>query len=177
MKELKITIPTPCTVSRDNMTETENGWFCDVCSKEVIDFREKTDAQIADAFESESPCGVFWENQLDRSIAPKPATLSCWRASSILRAASLAMAGALALEGCFMDKQGEPKHPTPPPQTEVKAPPVYSPEQVEQMAQMEATKARIKAEMDAIVSKPDPRMGKMIRPVVAGDTIVKRMGN
>ncbi|MDR3023917.1 hypothetical protein [Chryseobacterium sp.] len=42
----KIRIPTPCPENWENMQDFPSGKFCEKCSKCVIDFTEKTDAQI-----------------------------------------------------------------------------------------------------------------------------------
>ncbi len=42
----KIYIPEPCFEDWDKMTPTEQGAFCGVCSKDVIDFSKKSDEEI-----------------------------------------------------------------------------------------------------------------------------------
>lgn len=48
----KISIPEPCPESWDKMHQTQKGKFCDLCSKEVIDFTKWTDSEIIQYFEN-----------------------------------------------------------------------------------------------------------------------------
>jgi len=43
---LKPTIPKPCTEKWENMQDSPEGKFCEICSKNVVDFIEKTDDEI-----------------------------------------------------------------------------------------------------------------------------------
>lgn len=45
---MKIKISNPCPESWDNMQDSTEGKFCEVCSRCVIDFTEKTDQEIKD---------------------------------------------------------------------------------------------------------------------------------
>lgn len=45
---MKIDITNPCSENWDNMKDSKDGKFCEVCSKCVIDFTEKTDREIED---------------------------------------------------------------------------------------------------------------------------------
>ena len=47
----KISIPEPCPESWDKMHQTQKGKFCDLCSKEVIDFTKWTDSEVIQYFE------------------------------------------------------------------------------------------------------------------------------
>ena len=49
-KVFHIDIPTPCKEGWQNMAPTEKGAFCNSCQKEVIDFTQKTPAEIANYF-------------------------------------------------------------------------------------------------------------------------------
>lgn len=105
---ISIQIPELCQERRSNMDKTENGWFCHVCAQEVIDFTQKSDAEVCKAFENpeKQPCGVYRPDQLNRQLDPKrhcKSYVNTWKAMSLL------MAGALAGEGCFMGKRVEPK--------------------------------------------------------------------
>ncbi len=103
-----IEIPKLCGENRDLMDKTEKGWFCNVCNKEVIDFREKSDAAFREAFKNPShqPCGVFRPDQV---VRPLSARRNCSSYSNTWKALTLVFAGALAGEGCFMGKRADPE--------------------------------------------------------------------
>jgi len=70
-KKLQLQVPTPCHENWDNMTQTEKGRFCASCQKQVIDFSNKSDREIAIFFKkpsSGSVCGRFMEDQLNRDM-------------------------------------------------------------------------------------------------------------
>jgi hypothetical protein len=67
----KISIPEPCPESWENMHQTQKGKFCDLCSKEVIDFTKWTDTEIINYFENKQAttnktCGRLSEQQIER---------------------------------------------------------------------------------------------------------------
>jgi hypothetical protein len=64
-KSLQIT--TPCHENWDEMSATEQGKFCDSCAKTVIDFTNKSKAEIIDTIENStgSVCGRYHEKQVD----------------------------------------------------------------------------------------------------------------
>jgi len=68
MKEqYKLIIPEPCNEDWDKMTETEKGRFCAVCSKNLIDFTDKSRFEIEEILSNpqEKICGRFNTEQLD----------------------------------------------------------------------------------------------------------------
>jgi hypothetical protein len=70
-KQLQLTIPTPCHENWDNMTPVDKGKFCDSCQKQVVDFSNMSDRQVAEFFKKPSTgsvCGRFMNDQLDRTI-------------------------------------------------------------------------------------------------------------
>lgn len=70
-KQLQLTIPTPCHENWDGMTPSEKGKFCGSCQKQVIDFSNMSDRQVAQFFKKPSTgsvCGRFMSDQLDRAI-------------------------------------------------------------------------------------------------------------
>ncbi len=75
MKTLHISIPKPCSEDWDKMTAQEKGRFCATCSKTVVDFTEKTPAEIVAILQNPSGkmCGRFRPDQL-RSY-PLPETV------------------------------------------------------------------------------------------------------
>ena len=74
-------IDTPCHENWQNMTPTEQGRFCKVCTKEVIDFTGMTDAELLHYFtthRSKNVCGRLTEYQLNRPLAPRPPEKKRW---------------------------------------------------------------------------------------------------
>jgi hypothetical protein len=70
-KKLQISIAEPCHENWDAMTPVEMGKFCGSCQKQVIDFSNMSDRQIAEFFKKPSTgsaCGRFMADQLDRPI-------------------------------------------------------------------------------------------------------------
>jgi len=70
-KKLQLQVPTPCHENWENMTATEKGRFCASCQKQVIDFSNKSDREVAMFFKKPSTgsvCGRFMEDQLNRDI-------------------------------------------------------------------------------------------------------------
>ena len=70
-KQLQLSIPTPCHENWDGMTPSEKGKFCGSCQKQVIDFSNMSDRQVAQFFKKPSTgsvCGRFMSDQLDRAI-------------------------------------------------------------------------------------------------------------
>ena len=71
---LHIAIPQPCQENWDKMIPTEQGAFCDVCSKCVVDFTQFSDADLL-AYFSNAPknvCGRFEKKQLIPPAAHTP---------------------------------------------------------------------------------------------------------
>ncbi len=70
-KKIKLSIAEPCHENWDAMTTVEKGKFCGSCQKQVIDFSNMSDRQVAEFFKKPttgSVCGRFMADQLDRSI-------------------------------------------------------------------------------------------------------------
>ncbi|QHI34834.1 TonB-dependent receptor SusC [Kordia antarctica] len=67
--QLKVSIPEPCHEDWNNMTPTDKGKFCDVCTKEVVDFTSKSDEEIIKhSLKHKNLCGRFHASQLDRKL-------------------------------------------------------------------------------------------------------------
>ncbi|MBL1219553.1 hypothetical protein JET18_01820 [Chryseobacterium sp. L7] len=67
----KIYIPNPCSEIWETMASHEQGKFCSVCSKCVIDFTEKKSEEIESVFKEkrdEDICGRFFSYQLDKDV-------------------------------------------------------------------------------------------------------------
>src|SRR5690349_2668277 len=70
-KQIHLSIADPCHENWDNMTTAEQGRFCASCQKQVVDFTNMTDTQLADFFKTKSTgstCGRFYDDQLNRNI-------------------------------------------------------------------------------------------------------------
>jgi hypothetical protein len=64
-------IPEPCHENWHNMLPTEQGKFCNACSKQVVDFTYMTDQQVLSYFNVHSNvCGSFNDTQLNRALQP-----------------------------------------------------------------------------------------------------------
>jgi hypothetical protein len=64
----KIYIPEPCHEDWDKMTPNEQGAFCKVCAKTVVDFSDRTENEIQKFLSdniNNKICGRFRVNQLD----------------------------------------------------------------------------------------------------------------
>ena len=63
-----IYIPNPCSENWNEMSSEEQGRFCSVCSKCVIDFTEKNASEIQQIItekSNDSVCGRFYNHQLN----------------------------------------------------------------------------------------------------------------
>ena len=64
-------IPETCGENWDKMTTSQQGKFCQVCEKEVIDFTKTTDAELLQKIKSgQKICGRFKQSQLSRDLKP-----------------------------------------------------------------------------------------------------------
>lgn len=71
----KIHIPDPCFEDWDKMTPNEQGAFCKVCSKTVVDFSKKTEDEIQmyiSANLDKKICGRFNVSQLEQDFEEIP---------------------------------------------------------------------------------------------------------
>ncbi|MCD0480470.1 hypothetical protein LPB90_18680 [Chryseobacterium sp. LC2016-29] len=67
---MKLNIPNPCFENWNEMTSSDKGKFCQVCSKTVRDFTNSSDEELYEEIKSNSNiCGSFRNNQLNRNIA------------------------------------------------------------------------------------------------------------
>ncbi len=70
-KKIQLSIPAPCHEDWNTMTPVEKGKFCGSCQKQVVDFSNMSDRQVAEFFKKPSKgsvCGRFMTDQLDREI-------------------------------------------------------------------------------------------------------------
>ncbi len=70
-EKIQLTIADPCHENWDAMTQVQQGKFCGSCQKQVVDFTNMNDRQVAEFFKKPSTgsvCGRFMTDQLDREI-------------------------------------------------------------------------------------------------------------
>jgi len=70
-KKIQLTIAEPCHENWEGMSPVEKGRFCGSCQKQVVDFSNMSDRQVAEFFKKPSTgsvCGRFMTDQLDRTI-------------------------------------------------------------------------------------------------------------
>ena len=75
MNKMLLSIHEPCNQDWNSMTETEQGRFCDSCSKTVVDFTLMSDAQLINYFlehANEKTCGRLFTDQLDTALSAPP---------------------------------------------------------------------------------------------------------
>lgn len=71
----KISIPEPCHEDWNKMTPDENGKFCSVCIKSVVDFTNKSKTEIEEYLiqnQESKICGRFKKSQIDSLIIHIP---------------------------------------------------------------------------------------------------------
>jgi len=71
---MKLLIPEPCSQKWESMFEsTDESKFCQVCSKQIVDFTRYSDRELKQSVQSSSGniCGKFTADQLNRSLAGK----------------------------------------------------------------------------------------------------------
>jgi hypothetical protein len=67
-KSFQLEIKKPCSADLNAMNKTTNGFFCNLCSKEVVDFSNKNDAELRKIFHLEKKnnvCGKFNNHQIE----------------------------------------------------------------------------------------------------------------
>jgi hypothetical protein len=101
MKNLSLSIPTPCSEKWENFTITSHGGFCSSCSKTVVDFTSMSDDQVLDFFTKHSAhaCGRFRPDQLKAYSATAPLKIN--PGLTLLKAGFLSMLFMLAGKQTF----------------------------------------------------------------------------
>lgn len=93
-----LTVPQPCHEDWEQMTPAEQGRICAACNKVVVDFSQKTDAELL-LWLSGSPdtCGQFRADQLGRplQLPPPPPVVPRWQTWLAAAAADAARYGQL----------------------------------------------------------------------------------
>lgn len=67
---MKLDLVFPCQENIDNMPDTDNGKFCQLCTKEVIDFTEMNREEIVRILSKKKSCGIYRPDQLDHINHP-----------------------------------------------------------------------------------------------------------
>ena len=70
-KKIQLSIAEPCHENWENMSPVDKGKFCGSCQKQVVDFSNMSDRQVAEFFKKPSTgsvCGRFMTDQLERDI-------------------------------------------------------------------------------------------------------------
>lgn len=98
-KPIQISIPKPCHENWEEMTSLYKGRFCAACQKQVFDFTQSTDIDIAAALKSDkNVCGRFNPNQLKRNLTVPKKKKSMWMAVSFTALLGLTTTAASAQE-------------------------------------------------------------------------------
>ena len=95
---LTLTIPAPCHASWAAMTPAAQGHHCAACDKVVVDFTQKTDAEILALLRhTNQPCGRLTVNHRTRPLLPPAEPAPRWRTWMAATAAVLGLREATAL--------------------------------------------------------------------------------
>jgi hypothetical protein len=125
MQKITLQIPTPCHESWDAMTPNATGRHCAACAKTVVDFSEKTDAEILHylARASGEICGRVRAAQVGRTLIPAMpvrtgARWRSWLAAAVAiwglrEGSSLSVAARVPMEQRAHQPGQKPSHPTP----------------------------------------------------------------
>lgn len=106
---VSIQVPNPCHESWEGMKPEGQGRFCAACSKTVVDFTGKNDAEIRDLLlerAGQKVCGRFKTTQLNRSLQLPAPTPSVYRPSARTFAMALLFVFGTSLVSCY-DHQGK----------------------------------------------------------------------
>lgn len=128
MTRAQLQVPSPCPESWAAMTPAGPGRHCAACAKVVVDFTQKTDAEILAylAGAAGKPCGRFRATQLGRPLQPPPAA-SRWRAwlGALLAVGSLGSGLAPQANAQYHYAGSAGPLPTTPPPGQKPAPPAH----------------------------------------------------
>lgn len=68
-----VNIPSPCPLKLNQLSPVDGGFYCGQCCKVVVDFREKSDAEILSTLENSDKgrvCGVYHDHQVNTGFRP-----------------------------------------------------------------------------------------------------------
>lgn len=107
MQQAKIEIKKPCLVNLDGVVPDENGRFCSVCQKSVVDFTHMSPQEIAVYFQqqhTEKHCGTFnsWDVKSDNKID----RLILFLQNKRLKFLAVLIIGLLFITGCRIRTRG-----------------------------------------------------------------------
>jgi hypothetical protein len=75
-QQMQLAIPEPCHENWNAMSPQQQGRFCGVCTKTVVDFSNMSDGQVMETIQKASGglCGHFHTDQINRTLvaAPRP---------------------------------------------------------------------------------------------------------
>ncbi len=79
-QKIQLQIPKPCHEDWSAMSPTEQGRFCQLCKKEVVDFTAMSDKDLLDYFSAGAPniCGRMAKSQVNRSLVIPAAPRKMW---------------------------------------------------------------------------------------------------
>lgn len=93
---LYVQLTKPCQENWENMLPSEQGRFCQICEKQVIDFSAMTDTEILDFWQNPKnrtfSCGQFTEKQLSEGIE-MPSIFSSWQKIASISILGLSILG------------------------------------------------------------------------------------
>lgn len=64
IQNLRVDNPCPMLLARLQGSEKDSSYYCNSCKKEIIDFTNCSDEEIAQRVISDNICGIFYEDQL-----------------------------------------------------------------------------------------------------------------
>lgn len=107
MQKATVELKKPCLVNLDAVVPDENGRFCGVCQKSVIDFTKKSPEEIASYLQkniAQKPCGTFnsWDVKSDHEID----RLILFLQGKRLRFLAVLIIGLLFITGCRIRTRG-----------------------------------------------------------------------
>lgn len=104
-RTVKLSVADPCHEDWNAMNPQEQGRFCSVCSKVVVDFSKMSDQEVLsliDTSKKGDTCGQFTQNQLEKTFYYPVEETSKFSLRAVLLGATLT--SVLGLESCKTDK-------------------------------------------------------------------------
>jgi hypothetical protein len=109
---VQIAVPAPCHENWQQMAPADKGRFCASCQKNVTDFTDASDREIAAAFAGNSNlCGRFLATQLNRDLVVPKEKSTLWIAASAAVVSFLSLgSNEAAAQEKTPTEQGEIRH-------------------------------------------------------------------